>query len=60
MFKKFWLDTILGTIFIILLIFAFSKLTYFKIFDVLDPIGDAFADMETTDIVFSQLRVAYW
>ena len=36
--------------------FAFSKLTYFKIFDVLDPIGDAFADMESTDIVFSQLR----
>lgn len=56
MFKKFWLDTILGTAFILLLMFAFSQLTYFKIFDVLDPIGDAFADMETTDIVFSQLR----
>lgn len=58
MFKKFWLDTILGTIFILLMMFAFSKLTYFKIFDVLDPIGDAFADMETTDIVFSQIRGA--
>ncbi|MEQ9287891.1 MAG: CHASE2 domain-containing protein [Cyclobacteriaceae bacterium] len=58
MFKKFWLDTILGTIFILLMMFAFSKLTYFKIFDVLDPIGDAFADMETTDIVFSQIREA--
>lgn len=56
MFKKFWLDTILGTAFVILLMFTFSQLTYFKILDVLDPIGDAFADMETTDIVFSQLR----
>ncbi|RJE75443.1 hypothetical protein BGP76_16360 [Reichenbachiella sp. MSK19-1] len=28
----------------------------FKIFDVFDPIGDAFKDMESTDIVFSQLR----
>ncbi|MEQ6120654.1 CHASE2 domain-containing protein [Reichenbachiella sp. MALMAid0571] len=58
MFKKFWLDTILGTIFILLLMLGFSRLTYFKIFDVLDPIGDAFADMETTDIVFSQIRQA--
>ncbi|MFY0654773.1 MAG: CHASE2 domain-containing protein [Cyclobacteriaceae bacterium] len=56
MFKKFWLDTILGTLFVLLVMFGFSQLTYFKIFDVLDPIGDAFTDMETTDIVFSQIR----
>jgi CHASE2 domain-containing sensor protein len=56
MFRKYWLDTILGTAFILFMMFAFSKLTYFKIFDVLDPIGDVFADMESTDIVFSQLR----
>ncbi len=58
MFKKFWLDTILGTLFILLMMLLLSKLTYFKIFDILDPIGDAFADMETTDIVFSQIREA--
>ena len=58
MFKKFWLDTILGTVFVIASMFSLSQLTYFKIFDVLDPIGDAFTDMETTDIVFSQIREA--
>jgi len=55
MFKRFWLDVILGTIFIFGLMFVFSKLTALKIFDLMDPIGDAFADMEVTDIYFSQL-----
>ena len=31
-------------------------MTAFKIFDVFDPIGQAFGDMEMTDVVFSQLR----
>lgn len=56
MFKRFWLDTILGTAFIFAFLLAASNLTYFKIFDVLDPFGDAIEDMETTDIVFSQIR----
>lgn len=34
----------------------FASLTAFKIFDLFDPIGAAFADMEMTDVVFSQLR----
>lgn len=56
MFKKFWLDVILATIFIFGLMGLFSSFTAFKIFDVFDPIGEAFGDMEVTDIVFSQLR----
>jgi CHASE2 domain-containing sensor protein len=56
MFKKFWLDVILGTIFIFGLMGLFASATAFKIFDVFDPIGEAFGDMEVTDIVFSQLR----
>ncbi len=56
MFKKFWLDVILGTLFIFGLMGLFSSATAFKIFDVFDPIGEAFGDMEVTDVVFSQLR----
>ena len=56
MFKKFWLDVILGTVFIFGLMGLFNSVTAFKIFDVFDPIGNAFGDMELTDIVFSQLR----
>lgn len=55
-FKKFWLDVILGTIFIFALLGFFNSFTAFGIFDIFDPIGDAFADMEMTDVVFSQLR----
>ena len=56
MFRKFWLDVILGTLFIFGLMGLFNSVTAFKIFDVFDPIGEAFGDMELTDIVFSQLR----
>ncbi len=55
MFRRFWLDVILGTIFILGLMGLFSSLTAFKVFDIMDPIGDAFSDMEFTDIYFSQL-----
>ncbi|MCV9385754.1 CHASE2 domain-containing protein [Reichenbachiella ulvae] len=56
MFKKFWLDTIFGLLFILAIGGIVSQVFAFKVFDVFDPIGDAFADMESTDIVFSQLR----
>ena len=56
MFRKFWLDVILSTIFIFGLMGLFQAATAFKIFDVFDPIGEAFGDMEVTDVVFSQLR----
>lgn len=56
MFRRFWLDVILGSVFIFGLMGLFSSLTAFKIFDIFDPIGAAFEDMEMTDIVFSQLR----
>lgn len=55
MFKKFWRDVILGTVFIIGLMGLFSSVSAFDVFDLFDPIGDAFGDMEFTDIYFSQL-----
>lgn len=54
--REFWFDAVLGTIFIFLLMWAFSALFFLKIFDIFDPIGDALGDMEMTDVVFSQLR----
>ncbi|MEQ9426831.1 MAG: CHASE2 domain-containing protein [Cyclobacteriaceae bacterium] len=56
MLRKFWLDVLFGTIFIFAVIGLFGSIVAFKVFDVFDPIGDAMADMETTDIVFSQMR----
>lgn len=56
MFKKFWLDTIYGFVFIIAIASLVTQVTAFKIFDIFDPIGDAFADMESSDIVFSKLK----
>ena len=56
MFRKFWLDTILGTLFIFAFMGLIANISSLKVFDLFDPVGDAFADMETTDIVFSQMR----
>ncbi|MDN5203542.1 CHASE2 domain-containing protein [Fulvivirgaceae bacterium BMA10] len=52
--KRFWLDSFLGTGFIFFVIFFVLEL--FTIFNFLDPIGDALDDMEITDLVFSRLR----
>ncbi|MFY0627506.1 MAG: CHASE2 domain-containing protein [Reichenbachiella sp.] len=54
MFKKFWLDTILSFFFIVGTALFVTSVSTFKIFDILDPFGDALADMETTDMVYSQ------
>ncbi|MCP4461076.1 MAG: CHASE2 domain-containing protein [Cytophagales bacterium] len=56
MFKKFWLDVILGTLFIFAIMLGINNMTAFKIFDVFDPIGQALADVEMTDVVFSEFR----
>lgn len=56
MFRRFWRDVILATIFLIgLMAFVATVVSNAKIFDIFDPIGDAFGDMEFTDIYFSQL-----
>jgi len=58
MFKKFWLDVILGTLFIFAIMFVISNMTAFKLFDIFDPIGEAFSDMEMTDVYFSKIQEA--
>ncbi len=56
MFRKFWLDTIFGTLFILGLMWLFQNMTQMKIFDMFDPIGEALSDVKLTDVVYSQLR----
>lgn len=58
MLRKIWLDVILASIFIFIIAFGISNAAALKVFDLFDPIGEAFDDMEFTDIVFSQLREA--
>lgn len=55
MFRRFWRDVILGTFFIIGLMLFIGSASAFKVFDIFDPIGEAFGDMEFTDVYFSQL-----
>ncbi|MCG8308993.1 MAG: CHASE2 domain-containing protein [Cytophagales bacterium] len=54
--KEIILDSILGTAFIISLILLFQMVRFFGEFSLLDPIGDAIGDVETTDLVFSEIR----
>ncbi|MDW3211021.1 MAG: CHASE2 domain-containing protein [Reichenbachiella sp.] len=56
MFNKFWKETLYALFFILALAFLVTQVTAFKVFDIFDPIGAVFEDMESTDIVFSQLR----
>ncbi len=53
--KLFW-DSFLGTAFIFFLIGVVFRFSAFGIFNVFDPIGEAFSDIDLTDIVFSRLR----
>lgn len=53
---NFWVDCILGTIFIFGLMWGIYKFLQLDFLDALDPIGKALSDMELTDITFSQLR----
>ncbi|MTI22088.1 CHASE2 domain-containing protein [Fulvivirga sp. RKSG066] len=51
-----WVDSIFATIFIYLFMYMVQNISTFRVFDALDPIGEALADMELTDYAFSELR----
>ena len=53
---RFWLDTIYGTLFIFFLIFMFTSVQLFNIFNVFDPISEALGDLDMSDYAFSELR----
>ncbi len=54
--SNIWIDSIFATIFIYVFMFIIQNISTFRIFDALDPIGEALADMEMTDYAFSKLR----
>lgn len=54
--KKFWLNCLLATATVFVLMWALSKLTKLNMFDAFDPIGQALNDFELTDYAFSKLR----
>ncbi len=55
--KKFWLDCVLATIFVFVVIWAISGIADLNIFDALNPIAESIEDTQLTDYAFSTLRV---
>jgi len=54
--RKFWLDCALATVFVFLALWGLFGLTKLNVFNAFDTIGEALADVEMTDYVFSTLR----
>jgi CHASE2 domain-containing sensor protein len=53
-FKNIWIDSIIATAFIFVVIFGLFSLI--SVFDAIDPVGEALEDVEFNDIVYSTLR----
>ena len=53
-FKNLWIDSILATAFIFIVIFGLLSLI--NVFDAIDPVGEALEDVEFNDLVYSNLR----
>jgi CHASE2 domain-containing sensor protein len=54
--RKFWIDCVIATAFVFLSMWGLFGLTQLNIFNAFDSIGEALADVELTDYVFSRLR----
>lgn len=54
--RKFWLDCVIATGFVFLIMWGLFSLTQLNIFNAFDTIGEALTDVELTDYVFSGLR----
>ena len=54
--RNFWTDVIVATAFVFLAMWGLVGLTQLNVFNAFDPIGEALADVELTDYVFSRLR----
>lgn len=56
--KKLWLESLVITVFVFLMLAGASKITDIKLFTAFDPVGQAIKDFQLTDIAFSRLREA--
>jgi CHASE2 domain-containing sensor protein len=54
--KKFWLNCLLATAFVFVLMWSLSEITQLQLFNAFDPIEQALSDFELTDYAFSNLR----
>jgi CHASE2 domain-containing sensor protein len=54
--KKLWLESLIITVFVFLLLAGANKITDIKLFTAFDPVGQAIKDFQLTDIAFSRLR----
>jgi CHASE2 domain-containing sensor protein len=54
--KNFWLNCLLATIFVFVLMWALSEITKLNMFNAFDPIGQALGDFDLTDYAISNLR----
>ena len=55
--KRLWLDWLLATLFVFVVLWAVYGLTQIALFNAFDPLGEALGDMEITDLSFTSLRV---
>ena len=54
--RKFWIDCVLATALVFLMMLGIQKITQLNVFNAFDSIGQALSDIELTDYVFSGLR----
>lgn len=54
--KKLWLESLIITVFVFIMLLGANKITDLKVFNAFDPIGQALKDFELTDYAFSNLR----
>ncbi len=54
--KKFWIDCVLATALVFLMMWGILGITKLNVFNAFDSIGQALSDIQLTDYVFSQLR----
>jgi len=55
--RKFWIDCILATAFVFIVLWGLLRVTELNIFNALDPLSQALDDVELTDYAFSKLRI---
>jgi CHASE2 domain-containing sensor protein len=54
--KKFWIDCVLATALVFLIMWGILGITNLNVFNAFDSIGQALSDIQLTDYVFSKLR----
>lgn len=56
MIRKFWLEVLIATLFVFVVMWGIYRFTQLNLFDAFDSVGKALADVDLTDYVFWGLR----